>query len=46
MKIMELSGLELHCLIEDINQKLNQGYYVGSYIQYFKKFIFPENAPS
>jgi predicted ribosome quality control (RQC) complex YloA/Tae2 family protein len=30
MKIMELSGLELHCLIEDINQKLNQGYYVGS----------------
>jgi predicted ribosome quality control (RQC) complex YloA/Tae2 family protein len=30
MKIMELSGLELHCLIEDINQKLNQGYYVGA----------------
>ncbi|MGA9316804.1 MAG: ribosome rescue protein RqcH [Nitrososphaeraceae archaeon] len=27
---MELSGLELHCLIEDINHKLNQGYYVGS----------------
>ena len=30
MKIMEISGLELHCLIEDINQKLNQGYYVGT----------------
>jgi predicted ribosome quality control (RQC) complex YloA/Tae2 family protein len=30
MKIMELSGLELHCLIQDINQKLNQGYYVGT----------------
>lgn len=30
MKSMELSGLELHCLIEDINHKLNQGYYVGS----------------
>ncbi len=30
MKVMELSGLELHCLIEDINQKLNQGYYVGA----------------
>jgi predicted ribosome quality control (RQC) complex YloA/Tae2 family protein len=30
MKIMELSGLELHCLIEDINQKLNQGHYVGA----------------
>jgi len=30
MKSMELSGLELHCLIEDINHKLNQGYYVGN----------------
>ena len=30
MKIMELSGLELHCLIDDINQKLNRGYYVGA----------------
>ena len=30
MKIMELSGLELHCLIADINQKLSQGYYVGA----------------
>jgi predicted ribosome quality control (RQC) complex YloA/Tae2 family protein len=30
MKVMELSGLELHCLIEDINQKLKQGYYVGA----------------
>jgi predicted ribosome quality control (RQC) complex YloA/Tae2 family protein len=30
MKSMELSGLELHCLFEDINHKLNQGYYVGS----------------
>jgi predicted ribosome quality control (RQC) complex YloA/Tae2 family protein len=30
MKIMELSGLELHCLIEDINQKLNQGYYISA----------------
>jgi predicted ribosome quality control (RQC) complex YloA/Tae2 family protein len=30
MKIMELSGLELHCLIEDIGQKLSQGYYVGA----------------
>lgn len=29
MKIMEISGLELHCLVQDINQKLNQGYYVG-----------------
>lgn len=27
---MELSGLELRCLIGDINEKLNQGYYVGS----------------
>ena len=30
MKIMELSGLELHCLIKDINQKLGQGYYVST----------------
>jgi predicted ribosome quality control (RQC) complex YloA/Tae2 family protein len=30
MKIMELSGLELHCLVEDINQKLKQGYYVSA----------------
>jgi predicted ribosome quality control (RQC) complex YloA/Tae2 family protein len=30
MKNMELSGLELHCLIKDINQKLGQGYYVGT----------------
>jgi predicted ribosome quality control (RQC) complex YloA/Tae2 family protein len=27
---MELSGLDLHCLIEDINQRLNQGYYVSA----------------
>jgi predicted ribosome quality control (RQC) complex YloA/Tae2 family protein len=39
MKIMELSGLELHCLIEDINQKLNQGYYVGS-ISSISKYSF------
>jgi predicted ribosome quality control (RQC) complex YloA/Tae2 family protein len=30
MKIMELSGLELHCLVADINQKLSNGYYVGA----------------
>ena len=30
MKNMELSGLELYCLIKDINQKLSQGYYVGT----------------
>ncbi|HZD34410.1 MAG TPA: ribosome rescue protein RqcH [Nitrososphaeraceae archaeon] len=30
MKVMELSGLELHCLIEDIRQKLSQGYYVST----------------
>jgi predicted ribosome quality control (RQC) complex YloA/Tae2 family protein len=29
-KILELSGLELHYLIGDINERLNAGYYVGS----------------
>jgi predicted ribosome quality control (RQC) complex YloA/Tae2 family protein len=27
---MEISGLELHCLISEINERLSRGYYVGN----------------